>query len=69
MEYTKVEFINTIYNFIVDNFFHLESIRLLNIHFIFLDFKIQNLGISNDYELQHFLYHIHLKILNLNLKI
>lgn len=45
MLYTKVVVINAIYNFVVDKFViwsHLEW----NIHFMFIDFRIQNLEFS-----------------------
>ena len=62
--YRKVIVIGTIYSFIVDTFFYLKSFIVLNIYFSFLDFEIQSLEISNDFEHWYDLSCRRLKILN-----
>jgi hypothetical protein len=46
MVYKKVAIINMVYNFVGD-IFYVNSFRVLNICFIFLDFEIQNLEFLN----------------------
>jgi len=53
MVYTKVVVLNTIYNFVVENFFNLKSFRVTNMCFKFIDFEIQNLEFINDLECSH----------------
>jgi hypothetical protein len=47
MEYTKVAYINTIYNFVVDKIFNPGSLRVLKIDFFI---KFRNLENSNGFE-------------------
>ena len=50
MVYKKFLVLNTIYNFVVENFFNLKSFRVTNMCFKFIDFEIQNLEFINDFE-------------------